>query len=143
MGDVVHAIGFCSEKSAAFVPSIVMLEIFSGASPVLRTSTACGGTVSEPTGCVPKFNFPELKDTLGIAEPLARNFHHERIIQRRRLLAARASYLDSLARISRDGKIPRVGCASQIYISLCIHRHPVRPRCRIHASRDVPPSDVE
>src|SRR5271154_3696252 len=49
----VHAPDPISEKSAAFAPVIPTCVMFSGASPVLITPTAWGGTVVEPTGCVP------------------------------------------------------------------------------------------
>src|SRR5271156_1846916 len=65
MGAVVHAVGSCREKSALLGPARVMLKIFSGASPEFFTATPCGGMVSEPNGCAPKFTFPVLSDTLG------------------------------------------------------------------------------
>src|SRR5580693_4186370 len=67
MGALVHAVGPCNEKSAPLGPASVTLEIFKGASPEFFTATPCGGMVSEPTGCAPKFTLPVLSDTLGRA----------------------------------------------------------------------------
>src|ERR1700722_16590902 len=76
-GAVVQADDPISEKSARFWPVMVTADIPSGASPVLVSATPAGGTMVDPTGCVPKFTWPTLKATLAavalVGTPCTRN----------------------------------------------------------------------
>ena len=70
IGEAKQGAGLTAEKSALFGPTMPMLEMVRGASPVLTIATGNWALFAIPTGCDPKFTFAELNDTLGFIAAL-------------------------------------------------------------------------